>query len=365
MKLPVWMVVLSCIPVASCSGDEQASLGDPGMDHVDAGADDATAESSTEGPDAAPESGDGPGTADGSQPEADALPPMDPWAPLYPDVGSYATTIPSNGDAADVYYPNPPDLHEGGHAFPMAVLLQGANVDKQYYATFSRVVASYGFVVMVPNHESMSLTGQGLFMETQEVNAAMDALVAESATASPIQGIVDTHTLVLLGHSYGGVVGLQAIEGTCMFPFCIGSFDRPLELRGGAFYGTNTKSPMGGSVSAVANDGRPVALIQGDLDGKASPADTDSTYDKIQTPPKALVVVHGANHYGLCDVNNPPGAAADPSAPSLPQQVGTETAARWSALFLRAYVLNDPAAAQYVESVGDGLDDNVTVVAAH
>lgn len=38
-----------------------------------------------------------------------------------------------------------------------------------------------------------------------------------------------------------------------------------------------------------------------------------------------------------------------------------ETIARWSALFLRATVLGESAAADYVFSTGDALDPNVTI----
>src|SRR6187431_1603721 len=59
-------------------------------------------------------------------------------------VASYTTTI--NGDSADVYYPTT------GNRLPVALLLQGANVDKSHYFWYAATLASYGFVVAVPNH---------------------------------------------------------------------------------------------------------------------------------------------------------------------------------------------------------------------
>jgi hypothetical protein len=95
----------------------------------------------------------------------------------------------------------------------------------------------------------------------------------------------------------------------------------------------------------------------------ALPADTQEAYTKIQDPPKAYVGVIGANHYGICDANNPAGADPDTAAPDIEQPVAVETIGRWSAMFLRAHVLGEEAAAQYVHETGGPADANVNVVA--
>ena len=86
-----------------------------------------------------------------------------------------------------------------------------------------------------------------------------------------------------------------------------------------------------------------MALIQGDIDGVALRDRAQSTFDRIQTPPKALISVKGANHFGITDVNHPTGANPDRNTPTLDRAVGIETIARWSALFLRANMLEDSA----------------------
>ncbi|WP_050813071.1 hypothetical protein [Microcoleus vaginatus] len=86
-----------------------------------------------------------------------------------------------------------------------------------------------------------------------------------------------------------------------------------------------------------------------------------STFDKIQIPPKTLITVTGANHFGISDVNNPAGANPDLNTATLEPAVGIETIARWSALFLRANMLKDRAAFDYIYSQGDGLDPKVSV----
>jgi hypothetical protein len=288
--------------------------------------------------------------------------PVDPTTPLFDDVGLYETTIAASGDPAHVHYPDPPDLSTGGYRFPIVLLLQGAKVDREHYSGFAGIVASYGFIVVVPNHEAMTVTGRGLYAEQSEVNDVLAHMKAEHEDpASPLFGVVHTGLMALLGHSYGGVAGLSAIRGVCQMPFCTGGFTRPPELRGGAFWGTNLAMPVIGTVPAIENDGRAVALVQGTLDSMATPDDALTTYEKIQTPPRALIEVTGANHYGVCNTNNPSGADPDSSTPTLDQSVSVETIARWSALFLRAHILDDTAALQWVHVTGDGEDDNAVV----
>ena len=72
-------------------------------------------------------------------------------AHLFNNVANYTTTISANNDEADIYFLNPANLNTGTYSFPIALLLQGANVDKSNYSNFARIVANYGFVVVVPN----------------------------------------------------------------------------------------------------------------------------------------------------------------------------------------------------------------------
>lgn len=151
--------------------------------------------------------------------------------PLFNDVANYSTTISANNDLADIYFPNPSNLKTGNHSFPVALLLQGANVDKSNYSEYASIVARYGFVVVVPNHpRSLPQLGfTGLLSETSQINAVLAQMAAENSNpASPVTGVVDTQKLGLLGHSAGGAVGLSAIANLCLSPIqCEGSFSRP------------------------------------------------------------------------------------------------------------------------------------------
>lgn len=354
-----FLIVVVTVTLAGACSDDGAPVSDaaPGVD----GATDLPPPADLPSVDLAPDGGqlDLP-VADGATDTGPDAPAAGPAAPLFASSASYGITVSGSNDPADVYYPTPPDLATGGYAFPVVLLLQGAKVDKQHYSKVAGLIARYGFVVVVPNHKSL----MGMFMELSVIPAVLAQMKTEAASAaSPVAGAIDTGKLGLVGHSYGGVVGLYAIQEICQIPFCFGAFKRPAELMAGAFYGTNMKPPIG-PIPKIDNHGIATALIQGDLDGKSLLADAQTTYNNIQQPPRALVTVAGANHYGICDVNNPAGADADPKAPTLAQGVANETVARWAAMILRAHLLGEAAALTYVYQSGDALDPNVTLVGA-
>ncbi|MGF1482478.1 MAG: alpha/beta hydrolase family protein [Cyanophyceae cyanobacterium] len=279
------------------------------------------------------------------------------------EVNRFTTTIPTDGNPADIYFPRVSATSD--ESFPTAILLPGALVDKSFYSNFATQVASYGFIVAVPNN-TVSLPQfdfNGLLPEASQINAVYDFVLTESENStSPLADIVDLDKLALLGHSQGGAVGLTAIEGSCIFPFCLGDFSRPEALMAGAFYGTNRFDPLLMEFIPTNNEGIPIALVQGSLDGVATPEEALATFNLIQDPPKALISVNGANHFSITNVDNPPGALPDFSNPTLAQDEAIETIARWSALFLRATVLDDADAFELVFD-GEAKAPNVSVIA--
>ncbi len=294
--------------------------------------------------------------------------------PLFKMTGKYETVMPQSGDKTDIYYPE--DAGES-ETFPVALLLQGARIDKSYYSEYSRQVAQYGFIVVVPNHIHMfSVPGiieeLGLFSEQQQIHDTLEFMSAENTdTSSPLYGKVDTETLVLLGHSYGAACVLGAVQGDCEFPLCSEgqSFEIPAQLKAAALGGINTRpygNPFDWAIRDTYNKGIPLAFINGAEDENATYTVTKTSYDKIKYPPKALVLIKGANHYAMCDVNNPPGIefpgpSPQKQDPVLSQEISIETSARWSALFLRAHALHDEEAFYYVYNYGKYLDKNVKI----
>jgi dienelactone hydrolase len=284
-------------------------------------------------------------------------------SPLFQDVAKYNTTISANNNLTDIYFPNPQDLKTNNYSFPIALLLQGGLVNKSNYSEYAREVARYGFVVVVPNNErSVPQFGNVLAPQTSQIDATLAQMVVENANPnSPVAGVVNTNSLALLGHSLGSAVGLSAIANKCIPNLCQDSFTRPKELVAGAFFGANLRDQNGNYIT-INNSGIPIALLQGNLDGRALPERAEKTYNNITTPPKALITINGANHFSITNTNNPAGAIPDPTSSTLSQDVAIETIARWSGLFLRASILNDKDAFNYVYALGDSLDSNVTLI---
>ncbi|MGB7086109.1 MAG: chlorophyllase [Phormidesmis sp.] len=280
----------------------------------------------------------------------------------YENFSSYSTPNPVNGDVTDIYFPTL-DNNVAADDLPIVLLLQGALVDKGFYSDYASQVARYGFAVAVPNHfQTVPGVGDVLASEISQVQTVVDHFVVESNDSdSPLSGKVDTEKLGLLGHSFGGAVGLSVIGEVCLPGFCIEPFERPEALMGGAFFGANLRD-QNDVFPAIENEGIGISLIQGEQDGRALPTNAERTFEQIQTPPKALVTLNGVNHFGITDVNVPEGAVPDPSSQSLSQEMSTETIARWSGLFLRGTVLEDQAALDYVFDAGEGLDPTVTNV---
>ena len=301
-------------------------------------------------------------------------------APLFDEVETVETTIPDTGDAIDIYLP------EGAadKSLPVAIFLPGANVDKSNYSIFANTVASYGFAVAVPNNlrtielppPAPNLTG--LLTELPQINEVFDYI--RDPEVSPVADSVDPDKLALLGHSFGGAAGLYALQGSSNIPNSpLGEFDRPDELAGGVFFGTDLRPSLNTDENAepipippLDNADIPAALILGTNDGISFPAETEETYQQIQDPPKALIEVEGANHFGIANENDPlnpsttpeevPPITPEPNAQTISQAVSIDTIATWSSLFLRSTVLGDEAATDFVfGGTGDELDSNVDV----
>ena len=365
---------------------EEGSTTDPPDASADGSAPDRSSSDAVSGDGARPDgsSGSDAGSSDG--PRADGtssdVPPSDvtgdPTAPRFPRVGKYGIVIPPPGDAgttsmdagdagvgdpADVYYPDPPDLHTASYSFPVVLLFQGAKVGRGFYSSVATLVAGYGFIVVIPDHMSNNIGGAGLYAELSQIAAvgAQMKLEAASATA-PVRGVVNTGRVALMGHSYGGASGLSGMANMCFPPVPLCTFTRPPEIVAGAFYGTNLATPLLG-VPALDTGALPVLLVQGDKDGKALPADGQATYNQIQKRPKAIITLLGANHYGVTDVDNPAGADPEANPQTLDHAAGIASNGRWIGVFFSAFLSGDMAARAALRTAGM-LDPNVTITLA-
>lgn len=271
------------------------------------------------------------------------------------EVSTYQSKI--KNDGTNVYYPT-----NAVGELPVALLLQGGKVNRNFYSEYAAKVASYGFIVVTPNHKRLNFFDLDYYTSTSQVGETLSWMATENGTSSsPLHGRIDTDTMVLLGHSFGGATGLSIAEDKCSIPFCTTlTFNLPSAVKAGSFYGTN--NAILGIYPSIDNQ-IPVQLVQGQSDGVAEPAQAESSYGKIANGHKQIVRVTGANHYGITDVQNPAGANAEVNSQSSSQAQSIETSARWAALWLRAQ-LGDTAAANYVYSTGDAADASVTVTSA-
>ncbi|WP_010475755.1 chlorophyllase/cutinase-like alpha/beta fold protein [Acaryochloris sp. CCMEE 5410] len=299
-------------------------------------------------------------------------------APLFSEIQKLETVITSSGDAADIFVPRSAKSNPVAKPFPVALMLQGANVDKSHYSEYAKVVASYGFVVVIPNNLRLwplpppAPTTTGYYPELKLINEVWNFI--KDPAVSPVAEVINPDQLVLLGHSLGGAAGLNAVQGGCSIPKCLyGEFKQPEALVAAVFYGTHLKPYTGGPVPPINNDTIPTALIFGEKDGRSFPEKTKETYQQLGSPTKMLISITGANHFGLTNSNAPnnpgntpavvPAIIQDPKVQDIPQSLAIKTIGTWTALFLRATVLEDPMALDVIFSgAGDKVDNNVKVM---
>ncbi|NND54845.1 MAG: alpha/beta hydrolase, partial [Gammaproteobacteria bacterium] len=256
------------------------------------------------------------------------------------------------------YHPAPPAKKRSLYTdrFPVVVMLQGARVDRDYYSSFGMHLARYGFVVVIPNNTSP--LGEN-FTEGVVMQEALEQMRLENGDPdSPVYGLVDGSKLGISGHSFGGAAALYTITGICGFPFCnpASGFTRPPELKAAALVGTSSRG------LDIDSAGIPVAITSGDEDsGSAEGLETYATLE----PPKAFITVHGTNHFGMTDIDAPPGANADRGEPEqiIPQAISAHRYARWSGLFLRAHIYNDKRAWRRIYR--NANHDGVTVLSQY
>ena len=277
--------------------------------------------------------------------------------PIFSEVNLFSTRIQDN--PTDIYFPVGSDAPA---TLPVALLFQGALVDKTDYQNYAEIVARYGFAVVVPNNERTLVgpTGPvtGLFPEQGQIEDVLGFISRQNQqSASPLNGRLDADSLGLLGHSFGGAAGIASAQGLCLFPLCTDqTYELPAALKAGIFYGTNFD--LGPQVGTPPiNNQVPTGYIYGTRDGVTEPALTVESFEKTLNPPKVLVEVSGANHYGITNEDS----FRDPVRPTLGQEIATDTIGQWSGLFLRAHVLNDSEAFNYVYGTGATQNPVVTV----
>lgn len=242
-------------------------------------------------------------------------------------------------------------------AFPIVPLLQGGNVPREQYSQFAAAVASYGFVVVVPDlKQSFGPPGSpAMYFTSQWVPnwVGVDIAQRDADVASPLHGIVDTDTMGVVGHSFGAAAALAAVQGTCQPPFCFGppfAYQRPAALKGAVVHGFQNCDPTSGQCFFPNTSAAPTMIVNGSFDDPGAP--TIQAYESLE-PARALVVLDQVNHFGLTndDLASPFGPNPEPNG--LTQEESISSTARWTALWLSAHFLGDEDATKLVfESEG-------------
>lgn len=247
----------------------------------------------------------------------------------------------------------------------LVVFLKGLNVAPSHYSYYAQRLAQYGFVVALPDPETRLPRREELFAATGLVADLQATLRRETQNPqSPLFGRVNPENVALLGHSQGGIVGLDAIVNASALSFASGDYSLPPQLKAAAFYGSLLEVELeleGDGDRPLNSQGLPLALMAGSRDSLMPAAEVRATYTGLATPPKLYLELEGANHYGITNVNNPPQAPLDPRLPDLPQEIALDTLARWTGVFLRAWVLSDAIARDYLGQMLGTIDPVVSL----
>jgi predicted dienelactone hydrolase len=245
-----------------------------------------------------------------------------------------------NGDWVDLYYPTCHPSVINSHHYPIALFLQGFEVDKSYYSQFATQIARCGFVVLVPNHRPLDRSY--LASELKQIIEIFEEVKQNvKGLKFPVSQWIDLEKLVLLGHSCGGITGIEAICNQIHIDPITGyRYQRPPELAAGVFFGSNALSRQDQS-QPIKNIEIPIALIAGNLDTITPPEMTQQAYERIEISPKAYMTLEGVNHYGITDVPQPEAGAVESCAATIEQSVAIQTIANWASLFLNAYLFGN------------------------
>lgn len=108
---------------------------------------------------------------------------------------------------------SPPDLSSG--AYPLVVYSTGFAHTRAFGAYLTEHLASYGFVVIAPDHhETFDFNYQDLpeasIQRPQDILSVINFAETLTASGGALEGMIDTETIAVAGHSIGGYTALAA-----------------------------------------------------------------------------------------------------------------------------------------------------------
>lgn len=111
--------------------------------------------------------------------------------------------------------------------YPLVILSHGFAISDTSYAWLAEHLASYGMVVVAPSHRE-PLDAGSLWRSTvsrpDDIRSVLSYIDGEIEPGGTLDGLVDTDTVAIIGHSYGGYTALAAagarIDGVAFASAC-------------------------------------------------------------------------------------------------------------------------------------------------
>jgi predicted dienelactone hydrolase len=99
--------------------------------------------------------------------------------------------------------------------YPLLILSPGFSMTGSSFAWLAEHLASYGFVVVSPeHHEKMTISFSDFWRapidRPRDILDVLATIDAETGTGGSLAGVVDPETVAVMGHSYGGYTTLAA-----------------------------------------------------------------------------------------------------------------------------------------------------------
>ena len=183
--------------------------------------------------------------------------------------------------------------------YPVVLFSHGYSGFPEQSADLVTHLASWGMVVVAPDHVERSLggllgtAGQGVEASTDAavLSAALDAAIAEAARdGSPIEELLDTDRVAVGGHSAGAAAAFRTA-----------STDERID--GFVSYSVGYEGLMaprdGGEPAAIPNV--PGVVMLGSIDATI-PAESSRSLYAAMTAPKALVEIADSGHLVFSDI---------------------------------------------------------------
>ena len=107
----------------------------------------------------------------------------------------------------------PYDLTAG--PYPLIILSPGFSIGATTYGWLAEHLASYGFVVIAPEHQEhldaeLDNLWQATITRPQDISTVLAYVDEQVATGGTLTGLIDAETVAVMGHSYGGYTALAA-----------------------------------------------------------------------------------------------------------------------------------------------------------